>query len=143
MRRLAQVLTLSVTVSVALFALCAAPVRADEPARSGKVAPVAQLARSFQDFCAQWLAKLDQRERFNQKNARKSGGGEYTAYGDVMLRCEAKPNGGSSRNAIGRLVYYELRVRDAAKQAATGQPAILSRTEVMEIFRFDGERWRY
>ena len=143
MRRLAHVLTLSVSVAAASFALCAGQVRADEPAESGKIAPVAQLARSFQDFCAQWLAKLDKRERVNQKNASKSGRGEYTAYGDVMIRCEAKPSGDSSRNAIGRLVYYELRVRNGVEKAIKGQPDIVSRTEVMEIFRFAGKRWRY
>jgi hypothetical protein len=138
--RLAIVLTISATC--AGFALCAGQASAGD-AKPAKAAPVAQLASSFQDFCAQWLAKLDKRERFNQKKAKKTADGEYIAYGDVMIRCEAKPNGDSSRNAIGRLVYYELRVRDGAKKAAKSQPDVLSRTEVMEIFRFDGKAWLY
>ena len=137
--RLAVVLTILATC--AGFALCAGDAYADD-AKPDKPAPVAKLAISFEDFCAQWLAKLDRRERMNQMNASKNGNTEYTAYGDVMIRCEAKPIGDSS-NAIGRLVYHELRVRDGDKKAANGQPDILSRTEVMEIFRFDGARWRY
>ena len=135
-------IVLIVSATCAGFALCPAPVCADD-AKPGKAAPVARLASSFQDFCAQWLAKLDKRERHNQLKASKSGKGEYIAYGDVMIRCEAKPIGDSGRSAIGRLVYYEMRVRDGAKKAAKDQADVLSRTEVMEIFRFDGERWRY
>ena len=138
--RVAIVLTISATC--AGFALCPAEACADDP-KPAKAAPVAQLASSFQDFCTHWLAKLDKRERFNQMKASKNGKGEYTAYGDVMIRCEAKPIGDSGRGAIGRLVYYELRVRAGDKKAAKDRPDVLSRTEVMEIFRFDGERWRY
>lgn len=55
-------IVLIVSATCAGFALCPAPVCADD-AKPDKAAPVARLASSFQDFCAQWLAKLDKRER--------------------------------------------------------------------------------
>ncbi len=139
MRRLTCVQSPSHTavlaVAFAWLVLAPGQARAEEPR-----APVAKAAKSFQDFCAQWLAKLDKRERFNRRNASKSGGSEYTAYGDVMIRCEAKPSG-NDNNAIGRLVYHELRVRDASKKAGQAAQDVLERVEVMEIFRFDGTKW--
>jgi hypothetical protein len=106
---------------------------------------------SFERFCSTWMGKLAERERFNLRNAtaRKSGDRvvvEYVGYGKSPTRCEAKPSGVPSNPFVGKLVYQELRYErsGASKDGAlTGQPRVLSSTEVMEIFRFDGSRWVY
>jgi hypothetical protein len=97
------------------------------------------------------MGKLAERERFNLKNApaRKHGDNvvvEYVGYGKTPTRCEAKASGVPSNPFVGKLVYQEMRYeRSGASKdrALTSQPRVLSTTEVMEIFRFDGRRWVY
>jgi len=106
---------------------------------------------SFERFCSTWMGKLAERERFNLKNAaaRKNGEGvvvEYVGYAKSPMRCEAKESGVPSNPFVGKLVYQELRYERAGAskdRALTSQPRVLSTTEVMEIFRFDGSRWVY
>jgi hypothetical protein len=123
------------------------------------VAPVAYAGpgltgpTSFERFCSTWMGKLAERERFNLKNAaakaRKDGNRvvvEYVGYGKSPTRCEAKPSGVPSNPFVGKLTYKELRYERAGSSkdgALSSQPRVLSTTEVMEIFRFDGSRWVY
>ncbi len=109
-----------------------------------------KLARSFNRFCSLWMAKLDQREQRNQKIAKPAQNGrgvilEYTAYTDSPVSCEVKPVGLSGA-MVGRIVYHELLVRKhgaTAAQAQRSEEDVVERTEVMEIFRFDGRAWKY
>ena len=108
--RVAIVLTISAIC--AGFALCPAEVCADD-AKPGTAAPVAQLASSFQDFCAQWMAKLDKRERFNQMKASKNGKGEYTAYdGTAMKTYELFPGPHASLEHLLRSAGSEVMALD-------------------------------
>jgi hypothetical protein len=96
------------------------------------------------------MGKLAQRERDNLKSAqaRQGAGGvvlEYTGYGSEPVSCVARiPQPG--KPGVGILVYLERRYRRSgsdAAQARSSQPAVLSQTEVTELFRFDGKRWLY
>jgi hypothetical protein len=106
---------------------------------------------SFERFCSTWMGKLAERERFNLKNAaaRRDGNRfvvEYVGYARTPARCEAKPSGVASNPFVGKLVYQELRYERAGSSkdhALSSEPRVLSSTEVMEIFRFDGSRWVY
>ena len=117
------------------------------------VAPPPQFARAndeFTRFCGEWMTKLAQRERDNLKTAQaqpRRGGVvlEYTGYARQPIQCTTRiPQPGKS--GVGILVYLELRYRRAgsdAVQARSSEPAVLSQTEVTELFRFDGKRWIY
>jgi hypothetical protein len=120
------------------FALSAAPAaRAD--------------GHAFERFCGEWMEKLAQRERDNVANLRmvqRDGRfvGEFVGYGKAPVRCTAKPTGHRDNPYVGRLVYHEIRYRHAgptASEARRNMAAEVTRTEVMEIFRFDGQRWVY
>ena len=125
------------------LALMASPA----PARGDDSGPGAR--ESFRAFCAEWMAKLDRRRATNMKNADVRAGGtgvvlEYTAYSPRPLLCEAQAT--TAPRAVGRLVYQELRMRKAGathEKALASRPSVVKRTDIMEIFRYDGRRWRY
>ncbi len=108
-----------------------------------------RVAASFAKFCNEWMSKLEARRLFNLKRAQDEEPGaevvlRYLAYSTSPIRCEAKtrPDG----SAIGRIVYQQLHMQKSGadrKHALENQPNELGRTEVMEIFRFDGSRWEY
>lgn len=109
-------------------------------------------AASFQSFCARWMSKLVSRQEHNLAKAksRRAGSGgvilEYTGYGSTPVRCEAHEASSGSGIPIGRIVYQELRMRKQGpdrRTAAKSAADVLDQIEVMEIFRFDGERWVY
>ena len=107
--------------------------------------------KSFDRFCASWMAKLEDREATNLRSAPAHKAGtrfvlEYTGYADTALRCEAKASGVASNPYIGKLVYHEYQFRRTGptEPRARRNPAtVLQSIEVMEIFRFDGARWVY
>ena len=108
------------------------------------------MQESFQAFCGEWREKLDRRERRNRSTAAPHEGTagvvvvDYVGYEQPALRCEATPRPGPE--AIGRLVYHELHLRQhghTLARALATRPAILLKIEVTEIFRFDGQRWVY
>ena len=109
------------------------------------------VAMSFRSFCAEWMTKLESRERRNQRRAgaRRNGDGvvlEYTGYVERPLRCEAKRSGSSAVGAIGQIAYHQLTLQQHGRtrdRALRSRPAVLRRIEVIEIFRFDGSRWVY
>ncbi len=123
----------------------------------GLVAPGARAdadpGESFQQFCSQWMQKLHERRLFSLRQAQAAAADrdpddsvvlKYNAYSELPVRCEAKA--GKNGGFIGRLVYHELQMQKAGKtpkRALENRPSVLSRTEVMEIFRFDGKRWKY
>ena len=121
---------------------------AASPASAGDPGP--DVGGSFQAFCSSWMAKLDQRRQDNARKAEAVRDGdsvaiEYTAYSRKPLACDARRREGAS-STIGQLVYQELRVRatgTTVAQARTAVPNVLSKTDIVEIFRFDGSRWRY
>jgi hypothetical protein len=124
----------------AALGVSAVPARADEAADPS--------AASFQGFCSQWMSKLADRKLFNLKRAQpeKSGDGVVLHYDEYSapVSCEAKR--GKNGSLIGRLVYHELHMLKSGashKGALADQPDVLSRTEVLEIFRHDGKHWKY
>jgi hypothetical protein len=136
-------------LAAGLLLACAAPLtaRADESA----LPPAPSRDPEFSRFCNTWMHKLAQRERDNAANlkmVRRAGGfvGEWVGYAKTPVRCIAKATGRRENPFVGRLVYHEIRYRQAGptpEAARSGQAAEIARTEVMEIFRFDGQRWVY
>ena len=124
----------------AVLCTSAVPARADEVADPG--------AASFKNFCSQWMSKLADRKLFNLKRAAPEPSAEgvslkYDEY-SAPVSCEAKR--GKNGNLIGRLVYHELHMLKSGashKGALEDKPDVLSRTEVLEIFRHDGKHWKY
>ena len=94
------------------------------------------------------MSKLADRKLFNLKRAapEKSGSGVLLRYDEYspQVSCEAKR--AKNGSLIGRLVYHELHMLKSGashERALEDQPDVLSRTEVLEIFRFDGKHWKY
>jgi len=112
-------------------------------------APTARAAESFDSFCAVWMDKLAAREQQNLKKmqfAPQGGGmvGAYTGYEKVPIRCQSRAKPGAP--GVGTLVYHEVHYQKAGSTlegAKTSSPQIVEKVEVMEIFRFDGQKWKY
>ena len=112
-------------------------------------APVTARAESFDSFCAEWMGKLAAREQANLKKMEYTpkGGrvvGSYTGYEKVPVRCQSRAKPGAP--GVGTLVYHEVRYQKAGatvEGAKSSAPEVLEKTEVMEIFRFDGKKWKY
>lgn len=111
-------------------------------------APTAS-AESFDSFCAQWMGKLEQREKQNLAKVQYSRGssgmeGKYVGYERVPVRCQTRAKPG--KPGVGTLVYHELRYRKSGatvEQAKSSAPQVVEKVEIMEIFRFDGQKWKY
>jgi hypothetical protein len=70
----------------------------------------------------------------------------YTGYGDGALSCESQPTGIVESPYLGKLVYYEQKLRKAAgsRNAALDEQAqILRQIEVIEFFHYNGADWQY
>ncbi len=112
-------------------------------------APAISTAESFDSFCAEWMSKLAAREQQNlQKIQYAASGGEmvgaYTGYEKVPIRCQTRAKPGAP--GVGTLVYNEVRYKKAGttvEGAKTSSPQVVEKVEIMEIFRFDGAKWRY
>jgi hypothetical protein len=108
-------------------------------------------AQSFQKFCSGWMTKLQQREVRNAEQVqfvRRNGAviGEYAGYAKKPARCEVKATGVPASPYIGKLVYEERVYRKTGRsptRALSSKPKVVGSTEVLEIFRFDGDDWVY
>jgi hypothetical protein len=136
----------------ALLVLCfalAAPPRAvaDNPGP----ASIIPVPHGFEHFCSTWMGKLAKREENNLAKAklRKAGSGvvlSYTGYAKRPVKCSARESGISGNPYVGKVVYLEFAYerRGANRRAALeAEPEVVSRTEVLEIFRHDGSDWIY
>ena len=106
-------------------------------------------AESFDSFCAEWMGKLAVREQQNMQKIQYTpeGGrvvGSYKGYDKVPIRCQSRAKAGAP--GVGTLVYNEVhyqKVGPTVEGAKTSQPMVVEKVEVMEIFRFDGQKWKY
>lgn len=106
---------------------------------------------SFRNFCNEWMKKLSDREVRNHSLAQPTSKEErltlrYTGYGKAPRKCEVRATGVPGQPFVGHLVYDELEYQKAAatpSELAMQSPAVYARTEVMEIFRYDGKKWVY
>ncbi len=130
------------TAPILIAALVLLPLptaRADAPGSS----------HGFASFCERWMEKLRAREIDNARDARivqreSRYVGEFKGYGRKPLRCHARPTGSPSTPWVGQIVYEEIIYRVTGpdpKAARQSDPKPASRSQVMEIFRFDGTRW--
>jgi hypothetical protein len=127
-------------LGLVVSALCLAPLRA---ARAGDP--------TFDRFCTEWMAKLQQREHQNLAKVRweKQGGalvGRYTGYARTPIQCNPTSKVTPGRPAVGKLVYQEIVYQkrgSTASAAQSSEPAVIETTEVMEVFRYDGRKWMY
>ena len=133
-------------------ALCTlAPVLCAGLLSLGPALPVAAEDGGFREFCATWMKKLEKREQDNLRRAKPSSDSsgfalEYIGYSKKPLRCEAKPIADAHNKFVGRLVYHEIRYRHRGserRELVRAIPTIVTRTQVMEIFSFDGSNWIY
>jgi hypothetical protein len=108
------------------------------------------MKQTFADFCAGWIEKLRERERYNLSKitweTAPDGGvfGEYVGYDTVNPGPQTVGN--VDTTPIGKLVYMEFRLRRSGKsreEALAGEPEVVDRIEVTEIFRFDRDAWVY
>lgn len=111
--------------------------------------PAVAAAESFDSFCAQWMGKLAAREQQNLQKIQyvPNGGqvvGAYTGYEKVPIRCQTRAKPGAP--GVGTLVYNEVRYQKAGptvEGAKSSSPQVVEKVEIMEIFRFDGAKWKY
>ncbi len=104
--------------------------------------------RDFRGFCDAWMAKLRDRNAYNEAHIAwdaKDGQvtGEYVGYGSDRT-CSAREEPGQV--PIGKITYREVRYRrQGATPAAAmaGAGTIVEQTDVTEIFRFAKGRWQY
>jgi hypothetical protein len=126
--------------ALAIVVLCVSVARAEEDV----------VATKFEVFCADWMKKLEARERDNRAAIQWKVGpdgvqGEYVGYSHEH-RCQLKPALGPGSTPIGKIVYTELVYRQAGKSTAEAmkvEPQAVDATEVTEIFRYSNGKWVY
>jgi hypothetical protein len=104
--------------------------------------------RDFRSFCDAWMAKLRDRNTYNEAHIAWDATdgqvvGEYVGYGTDRT-CSAREEPG--QDPIGKITYRETRYRrqGASPTAAmAGAGTIVDQTDVTEIFRFAKGRWQY
>lgn len=114
-------------------------------------ASIAPSSHGFEDFCRTWMGKLAKREAHNLATAktRKAGGQvvlSYIGYTKRPEKCSARRSGVAGNPYVGKVVYQELAYerRGANRKAALrADPVVVSRTEILEIFRHNGKKWIY
>lgn len=97
------------------------------------------------------MGKLAKREVRNLAGAEahKNAGHvvlSYIGYAKAPKKCSARASGIAGNPYIGKVVYLEFAYerRGANRRAALkAEPKIVSRTEILEIFRHDGSKWIY
>lgn len=128
----------------------AAAKSAGKSAGKSPAARLADLQRTFADFCTGWAEKLRQRQRDNlaqatwQTSTDGSVHAEYVGYDTEHLGPQTITH--PETTPIGKMVYVEQRLRRSGRskeEALAAPPAIVEQTEVTEIFRHDGRGWVY
>jgi hypothetical protein len=113
------------------------------------VATPVHAEETFDSFCNEWMGKLAVREQQNLQKmqfAPENGRvvGAYKGYDKVPVRCQTRAKAGTP--GVGTLVYHEVhykKVGPTVEGAKTSAPQIVEKVEVMEIFRYDGKKWKY
>lgn len=108
------------------------------------------VASKFDAFCAEWMKKLEVREKDNRAGIRWKGGpdgvqGEFVGYSREHT-CQLKPANGPGTTPIGKIIYKEVVYRQTGKSTAEAQqatPVPVEATEVTEIFRYTRGKWVY
>jgi hypothetical protein len=108
------------------------------------------VATKFDSFCAEWMKKLEVRERDNRAAIHWQAGtdgvqADFVGYSHEH-RCQLKPGNGPGSTPIGKIIYMELVYRQAGKSTAEAlkvAPRAVDTTEVTEIFRYSGGKWVY
>jgi len=108
------------------------------------------VATKFDSFCADWMKKLEARERDNRAAIRWKAGtdgvqGDFVGYSHEH-RCQLKPALGPGSTPIGKIIYTEMVYRQAGKSTAEAlkvEPRAVDATEVTEIFRYSAGKWVY
>jgi hypothetical protein len=102
---------------------------------------------SFPGFCNDWDRMLHDRELNNLSNLQwqeKSGyeTASYTGYGKVE-GCQAKES--TEGIPIGKVTYEEIKYYLTGKSIddAKSHPQLLGKTNTLEIFSFEKDRWFY
>jgi len=104
--------------------------------------------RDFRSFCDSWMAKLRERNAYNEAHIAWDAQdghvtGEYVGYG-ADRTCSAREEPGQV--PIGKITYRETRYRrqgTTPAAAMAGAGTIVEQTDVTEIFRFAKGRWQY
>ena len=125
---------------------CASVAFAAPPAAIPKTDPAHQRAeRSFNEFAAGWMQKMERLETANRAKPKlESMGGatiaSYRGYAEDF-KIELKPTGSKAAPWVGILRYHEMQFSCAGKTATRCSPS--KTTRVTEIFRFQGGKWIY
>jgi len=103
---------------------------------------------TFPSFCRDWERKLHDREVNNlanitwqERNGYKTA--TYTGYGKIE-HCECKPT--PQGIPIGKLTYREMSyylVGKTIEEAKHAAPKLLRRTDTLEIFSWEKNKWFY
>lgn len=109
----------------------------------------AVVRKKFEDFVSGWMDRLRERERFNASKVKWKPAGAgveavYVGYDTANFRI--LPISNMETTPIGKIVYLELTLRLAGEDetaARTGQPQIIDRVEVTELFRYSDGKWVY
>lgn len=107
-----------------------------------------EVAKQFQEFCQEWIHKLEAREQQNAAkikwDSQPSGVvGEYVGYYVKDHSCQLTD---SSKVPVGKMTYLEVRYQKQGANISEAQqslPHALESTAVTEIFRYDHGKWIY
>ncbi len=105
--------------------------------------------KKFEVFAAGWMEKLRERQRFNASKVKwrsVESGVEAIYIGYDTENFRILPLSNVETHPIGKLVYLELKLRlvgDSEEAARAGQPQIVERVEVTELFRYAKGKWVY
>jgi hypothetical protein len=108
-----------------------------------------EVRRKFEQFAAEWMDKLRQRQKHNVANLEwhaRGQGVESVYIGYDTANYQILPLTNLDSVPIGKLVYMELKLRvvGPSRDAALSQePQVIERVEVTELFRYQQGKWVY
>lgn len=124
-------------VTVCVVVLLGAAAHAEDP------------TSAFQNFCQDWMQKLEAREQNNVTHIQwqtDAAGvtGDYTGYYTHEHTCVVKS--GTAAVPVGKITYREIRYEKHGGNIAEAEhspPRAVEATDVTEIFRYDKGKWIY